>query len=67
MQLSELYDGCMSVILESTITESTNLPPFIPLPLLEQSVINWVNNNPTQAERIAEGIYQLIKKYKEEK
>lgn len=63
MQLSELYGSITALLFEST-----SLPPFVPLVgNLDEIVIRWVRDNPVQAEKVAERMYQLIKKYKEEK
>lgn len=63
MRLVELYGSIMSIFFEST-----SLPPFIPLVgNLDEIVIGWARNNPAQAEQVIERMYQLIKKYKEEK
>lgn len=46
---------------------STGLPSFIPLiGDVNEVVAGWARNNPQEADKLAEEMYQLLKKYKGE-
>jgi len=60
MSLHELYSRLIRLLIEST-----GLPSFIPLiGDVNEVVAGWARNNPEEAGKLADEMYQLLQQYK---